>query len=88
MEAGKIYTCELNLMLYPDPETAHFLTEPGMSNTEYAARRSGREYVYVECGMPILVLGRDGKCYEVLAGGKLGWIRYESWFELALKEIQ
>lgn len=87
METGKIYTCELNLMLYPDPETAHFLTEPGMSNTEYAARRAGREYVYVESGMPILVLGRDGKCYEVLSGAKLGWIRHESWFELELKEI-
>ena len=84
MEVGKLYACDLNLMLYPDKETAHFLTEP-MSNTEYAARRSGRDYNYVECGVPILVLGRDGKFYEVLAGDRKGWIRYKRWLEL--KEI-
>ena len=89
MEVGKLYTCELNLMLYPDKETAAYLTASGMSNTEYAARRSGRDYNYVERGVPILVLsrGRDKQYCEVLAGDRKGWIRYDSWLEPEIKEI-
>ncbi|MBM3298470.1 MAG: hypothetical protein FJY85_00780 [Deltaproteobacteria bacterium] len=82
MEVGKLYICEVNLMIYPVMGAAAYFTESGISNAEYSVRRSGRDFVYVECGTPILALNSDGKYCEVLAGECKGWIRYESWLDL------
>ena len=101
LEVGKLYVCEIHLMLYPDQETAAAkaaaaaaaaattIAAEALAATAAAApfwsNRFGKPVFYIEKNIPILVLNSKEKFYEVLAGDRKGWIICED--RLNIKEI-
>jgi hypothetical protein len=89
------------LMLYPDKETAdasdaRASAAPAAARAREEAAEAGATVAYWRkwCGKPVsyldpktplLVLNKDKKYVEVLAGDKKGWIINEDW--LNIKEI-
>lgn len=96
MEVGKLYTCEeYHLMLYPGEDAinefiAHSASKPeDIAAHSFVASRlehkTGRPFAFTQPSDPLLVVGSSlwcGMFFEVLAGGRRGWIVERDWFNL------